>query len=159
MPPLGIFCVPKSLVGGFGCDELVLYGIRLLAKHCLVTVLDMEVDQTEYRASNMVGRFEWFYISLTQHHKMDRETGPCEERENYSFVQCVKSSQAQEVGCRPPWDVWTSPALPLCTKTEELSQHEELDWNNFNYEQKIIINNTGCLPPCKYKVQLASSLS
>ena len=25
--PLGIFCVPKPLVGGFGCDELVLYGV------------------------------------------------------------------------------------------------------------------------------------
>ena len=24
-------CVPKPLVGGFGCDELVLYGIRELA--------------------------------------------------------------------------------------------------------------------------------
>ena len=30
---------------GFGCDELVLYGIRLLAKQLLGTVLDMEVDQ------------------------------------------------------------------------------------------------------------------
>ena len=29
--PLGVFCVPKPLVGGFGCDELVLYGIRELA--------------------------------------------------------------------------------------------------------------------------------
>ena len=28
--PLGL-CVPKPLVGGFGCDELVLYGIRELA--------------------------------------------------------------------------------------------------------------------------------
>ena len=27
----GVFCVAKSLVGGFGCDELVLYGIRELA--------------------------------------------------------------------------------------------------------------------------------
>ena len=29
--PLGVFCAPKPLVGGFGCDELVLYGIRELA--------------------------------------------------------------------------------------------------------------------------------
>ena len=29
--PLGVFCVPKPLVGGFGGDELVLYGIRELA--------------------------------------------------------------------------------------------------------------------------------
>ena len=29
---MGVFCVPKPLVGGFGCDELVLYGIRELAE-------------------------------------------------------------------------------------------------------------------------------
>ena len=30
-PIMGIFCVPKPLVVGFGCDELVLYDIRELA--------------------------------------------------------------------------------------------------------------------------------
>ena len=34
----------KPLVGGFGCNELVLYGIRVLAD--LRSVLDIEVDQT-----------------------------------------------------------------------------------------------------------------
>ena len=28
----GPICVPNPLVGGFGCDELVLYGIRELAQ-------------------------------------------------------------------------------------------------------------------------------
>ena len=111
----------------------------------------------EYRATNMLGRFEWFYISLTQHEKMDRDSGPCEVREEYSFIRCVKTSQASQVGCRPPWDLWSPPDLPLCGNMEQLSQHEELDWKNFNYEQKIIVNNTGCLPPCKYKVQLVLS--
>ena len=31
IPPNRVFCVPKPLVGGFGGDELVLYGIRELA--------------------------------------------------------------------------------------------------------------------------------
>ena len=35
------------LVGGFGCDELVLYGIRVLAEQLLGTVLDIEVDHTD----------------------------------------------------------------------------------------------------------------
>ena len=34
----------KTLVGGLECDELVLYGIRVLAEQLLGTVLDMEVD-------------------------------------------------------------------------------------------------------------------
>jgi len=29
---MAILCVPKPLVGGFGCDKLVLYGIRELAE-------------------------------------------------------------------------------------------------------------------------------
>ena len=36
----------KPLVGGFGCNELVLYGIRVLAEQLLRSVLDIEVDQT-----------------------------------------------------------------------------------------------------------------
>ena len=35
---IGVFCVPKPLVGGFGCDELVLYvqrraGVETLRKY------------------------------------------------------------------------------------------------------------------------------
>ena len=36
----------KPLVGGFRCEELVLYGIRVLAEQLLGTVLDIEVDHT-----------------------------------------------------------------------------------------------------------------
>ena len=32
---IGVFCVPKPLVGGFGFDELALYGIRQLAQATL----------------------------------------------------------------------------------------------------------------------------
>ena len=35
--PLGVLCVSKPLPGGFGCDELVLYGIRELAPATLST--------------------------------------------------------------------------------------------------------------------------
>ena len=38
-----VFCVPKPLVASFGCDELVLYGIRLLAKQRL----DMELENPD----------------------------------------------------------------------------------------------------------------
>ena len=36
----------KSLLGGFGYNKLVLYGIRLLAKQFLGTILIIEVDQS-----------------------------------------------------------------------------------------------------------------
>ena len=36
----------EPLVGGFGCDELVLYGIRELAEQFLGSNLDIEVDHS-----------------------------------------------------------------------------------------------------------------
>ena len=49
--PLGVFCVPKPLVGGFGCDEPVLYGIRELAQQHLWT--------NESRALTFLDQWEW----------------------------------------------------------------------------------------------------
>ena len=36
----------QNIVGGFGCDELVLYGIRELAEQFLGSNLDIEVDHS-----------------------------------------------------------------------------------------------------------------
>ena len=44
------FAVKNQREGGFGCDELVLYGIRLLAKQILGSILDLEVDQSDVRS-------------------------------------------------------------------------------------------------------------
>ena len=44
---MGVFCVPKPLPNrGLWMPKLVLYGIRLLAKQFIGTVLDIEVDQS-----------------------------------------------------------------------------------------------------------------
>ena len=43
------FCVPKPLIDGFECNELVLYGIRLLQKQFLGTVHDIDVDQSDIK--------------------------------------------------------------------------------------------------------------
>ena len=55
--PLGVFCVPKPLVGGFGCDELVLYGKRNKkagASNSSDLILDIEVEQSELEVANEV---------------------------------------------------------------------------------------------------------
>ena len=49
---MGVFCVPKPLVGGFGCDELVLYGIRELAEQFLGSTLDIEVDHSDHNTTS-----------------------------------------------------------------------------------------------------------
>ena len=101
------------------------------------------------------GHYEWHEITVTEHHLLNRPEQPCEEEEDYNFLQCVKTSQARLVGCRPPWDIWSPDTLPLCQTVLQLQQHEKLDWLDINYEQKMIINNTGCLVPCKYKVNIS----
>ena len=49
----------------------------------------------EYQAGkNMVpGNYEWYYISVTEHHLLNRPEQPCEEEEQYDFLQCVKTRE------------------------------------------------------------------
>ena len=72
-----------------------------------------------------------------------------QESPDYSFMTCVKTSQAQKVGCRPPWDIWSPASIPVTL--EENIAHEKFDWKLLNYEKKIVINSTNCLIPCKFK--------
>ena len=122
----------------------------------LINSLTFPRIMLEYKAGQSMqraGYFTYFFISLTEHHLLNRPEQPCEEKEDYDFLKCVKTSQAESVGCRPPWDIWSPDTIPLCQTVVQLQQHERLDWLDINYEQKMIINNTGCLVPCKYKVE------
>ena len=69
---------------------------------------------------------------------------------DYSFNTCVKTALARQVGCRPPWDIWSPGSIPVCTTVEEMAKHETLDWGHFNFEQKVVLNTTGCKIPCNY---------
>ena len=98
------------------------------------------------------GHYEHCGLTLTQHHLLNRPEQPCEEAEDYNFLECVKTSQARRVGCRPPWDSWSPPTLPLCQTLEELQHHEELDNTSLQSDQQMIVNQTGCNIPCQFKV-------
>ena len=107
----------------------------------------------EYKSRDLKpNKFEWLYISLTEHRLLNRPDQPCEEDiPDYDFMECVKTSQARDVGCRPGWDNWSDTTHPICTTMEQLRMHEELDWAIYNYELKIVVNKTGCRVPCMYK--------
>ena len=115
----------------------------------------------EYKSGQNMkpGYYEWYYITVTEHHMLNRPEQPCEEEKEYDFLKCVKTSQARRVGCRPPWDSWSSGDIPLCERMEELQEHERLDWADVNLEQKMIVNNSGCELPCHYReYQVAGEL-
>ena len=99
------------------------------------------------------GRWEWHEITVTQHHLLNRPEQPCEEEEeDYDFLECVKTSQARRVGCRPPWDSWSPPTIPLCQTVDQLDRYEMIDLEFGASEQKEIVADTGCRVPCTYKV-------
>ena len=60
------------------------------------------------------GQFDYYEITVTEHQLLNRPEQPCEEEEDYDFLECVKTSQARMVGCRPPWDIWSPHTIPLC---------------------------------------------
>ena len=103
----------------------------------------------DYNRKNMeAGTFNYLEITVTEHHLLNRPEQPCEEAEDYDFLQCVKTSQARMVGCRPPWDSWSPPTLPLCQTMQQLDQYEKIE---DTFYQKIL-TTTGCRVPCIYKV-------
>ena len=109
----------------------------------------------QYKAGqNMeAGTFEVFEITITEHHLLNRPEQPCEEEEDYDFLQCVKTSQARMVGCRPPWDIWSPPTLPLCQTMDQLLEYEKIDRALFMItRKKEFLEQTGCKLPCHYQV-------
>ena len=124
--------------------------------HSVANPLALPRIWLEYRNQNKVpGYYEFVFITVTEHLLLNREEQPCEEEEEYNFLDCVKTSQAKRVGCRPFWDSWSPKDIPVCETVEQLQEHERLDWDLGVSSQKMLVNSTGCNIPCKYKVESA----
>ena len=113
----------------------------------------------EYKASRdmQAGHYEGYFLSVTEHHLLNRPEQPCEEAEDYDFLQCLKTNQAEIVGCRPPWDSWSPHTIPLCQTMEQLQHYERLDMTYLHQELPLMINSSGCQVPCKHKVGLTTT--
>jgi hypothetical protein len=92
------------------------------------------------------------YISVTKHRKRNEKTNPCNENPNYDFQLCVRNSLTRKVGCRMPWDLRSSPNIPLCSGIDQANKFQEvcLDISLFS-DLESIINKTGCIAPGFYK--------
>lgn len=73
------------------------------------------------------------------------------ESPDYDFQACVKTSMARQIGCRPPWDLWSPSTIPVCDRLEDIIKHEEWDKKIFDSEKRIIMDYSQCLIPCHYK--------
>ena len=54
------------------------------------------------------------------------------------------------VGCRLPWDSWSSPNIQVCGTVVSLLQFAEIYEEIDTWEKQSIVNLTGCYPPCRY---------
>ena len=111
----------------------------------------------EYKAGQNMepGHYDYYEISVTEHHLLNRPEQPCEEEEDYDFLQCVKTSQARSVGCRPPWDIWSPHTIPLCQTMDQLKMYERIDFDFvFISKKKTLVMRTGCKAPCNFKVSV-----
>ena len=101
----------------------------------------------------VAGTYDYYEITVTEHQLLNRPEQPCEEEEEYDFLQCVKTSQARMVGCRPPWDIWSPITIPLCQNMEQLLEYEKVDMTLLGTNnKKEFVKTTGCKVPCNYKV-------
>ena len=92
------------------------------------------------------------YLSVTKHIQLNQKNNPCNEDPNYDFQLCVRNSLTSEVGCRLPWDLWSSSYFPLCSKMDQLNMFHRLYFvMSVSKELEDIIKKTGCLAPCEYK--------
>ena len=103
----------------------------------------------EFDGSAMTNHYR--EIALVKHKKLNLEHRPCEEAEDYKFLDCVKESFATQVGCRLPWDERTTQILDVCIKREQFQQFETLFMLSLTSEIDAIQRKTGCKTPCTYK--------
>ena len=83
---------------------------------------------------------------------MNQEPNPCNEDPEYDFQSCVRNSLTRKVGCRAPWDKWSSEEFPLCGDMEEIKRIEKQYYHlSFNMDLEEILNETKCTTPCMYK--------
>ena len=103
---------------------------------------------------------ECVFLTLrpVNYHMMDKDDRQCHPSESYSFTKCVKNSVSKLIGCRLPWDQWTSTDIEICSTKDQIRRFEEEFYNiNEIWEQSKIVSHTGCLIPCHYTAyELAS---
>ena len=103
----------------------------------------------EFDGNSMTNHYQ--ELTLVMHKKLNLDHQPCEESKDYRFITCVMESLAQQVGCRRPWDRWSSKDRAICTERNQFKQFDRLFSMLLTAEVDKIERLTGCLKPCSYK--------
>ena len=85
---------------------------------------------------------------MIQHVRLNRVESPCEEAEDYRFVDCINLSVASQVGCQGFWSDY--PDLPTCSNMEQIVSLMENYQEMMTMEKLNLTKVSGCLDPCTY---------
>ena len=73
----------------------------------------------KFQISPNESKNHYYQITLTEMEEIDHPDDPCEVDPNYNYQACVKESVSKKVGCRLPWDTWTSKAFLKCRSLDQ----------------------------------------
>ena len=89
------------------------------------------------------------YIYATKRIAINRADAPCEEAEDYSFTECIKSSVTKSTGCKTPW--YNIPGLwQECQTVQQIMTYVNMYDNLSRMDKHEVSKITGCQPPCIY---------
>ena len=100
---------------------------------------------------------KFFYINAIYHQFLNKPDHPCESSESYSFTACIKNSLSRRIGCRLPWDEWTSKIIPVCGNVDQLLQYDKVYEDIDTWGPESISEFSGCHPPCNYTEYILAS--
>ena len=66
---------------------------------------------------------------------------------------------AKFAGCRPPWHTWSSSDIDVCETSSNVLEYGVWETQMTAYEQELIMKETGCLKPCKYREYLSAGVT
>lgn len=89
-------------------------------------------------------------FSVIKHKNLNTESSPCNDDLNYNFKQCLLNHLVRKIGCKRPWDKWSSQDIKFCSDVRDLKKHSNEDILLYVTGVLSMINSTGCLKPCSY---------
>ena len=101
----------------FGLNEHLDYIIFVHDPNVFVLNFNPDLPMTQISMENKPWQLR--RMQTVQHERLNVPTKPCNTDPGYSFTGCVRNAISRMVGCRLPWDQWTSTNVRLCTTMDQ----------------------------------------
>ena len=90
----------------------------------------------------------YFLGQVIRHVRLNKVASPCEEEEDYRFVDCIMLTVASKVGCQGFWSDYAD--LATCSNLDQIISLMENFQEMMRMEKFNLTKVSGCLDPCTY---------